>query len=454
MTAKSQDTAIVKPRAIGGFPEWLPEEKLVEERFLRVIREEFERFGFSPIETPAVERQEVLTAKGIENKEIYALSRLAAAEGEDPATDLALHFDLTVPLARYVAQHFGKLTFPFRRYQMQKVWRGERPQAGRFREFYQCDIDIIGNGSLDPLNDAEIPAVIHAIFSRLEIGRFQIRLNNRKVLQGLLERDGVPAERFAEALRAIDALEKVGTARTVADLVAGTGLAEPAAEALVARLTDAVDLAALAALEGSDVLAEGVRDLTAVAQALEALGVPDEAWRIDLAIARGLDYYTGTVYETQLLDRPEIGSVCSGGRYDNLAGNYIRQHLPGVGISIGLSRLLARLFEVGTVVPGPATPAEVLVTVMDRAQLAYNLGLARDLRAAGLRTEVYSEPRKLGDQLKYAARKGFRCAVIAGDSEAGAGTAQLKDLAAGSQSVIARADLVATVRALLAEAPA
>ena len=241
------ETRIVKPRPISGFPEWLPEQKIVENRLLTIIREEFERHGFAQIETPAVENREILSAKGVIDKEIYGLSRLAAAEGEDPSTDLALHFDLTVPLARYVAQHFGSLTFPFRRYQMQKVWRGERPQAGRFREFYQCDIDIIGNGSLSTLNDAEIPCVIHAIFSRAGIGDFVIRMNNRKVLQGFIRSLGLDDDALPEALRIIDELEKIGAEAVGRLLAERTGLAATAVDRLMAFVTDAPDPGSLGA---------------------------------------------------------------------------------------------------------------------------------------------------------------------------------------------------------------
>ena len=233
---------IVKPQPVSGFPEWLPEQKLVEERWLATIRREFARYGFTPIETPAIERKEVLSAKGVVEKEIYALSRLAAGEGEDPTTEMALHFDLTVPLARYVAQHFANLTFPFRRYQIQKVWRGERPQAGRFREFYQCDIDVVGNGSLGLLNDAEMPCVIHSIFSQLGIGRFVVRVNNRKILQGFLESIGAPPERTTMALRVIDTLEKVGRDQVAADLQSQVGLDPASAGRLLDFLTAEADL--------------------------------------------------------------------------------------------------------------------------------------------------------------------------------------------------------------------
>ena len=431
------DTPILKPRAIGGFPEWLPDEQLVEARFVSIIRTTFERFGFTPIETPAVERTEVLTAKGVVDKEIYTLSRLAAAEEEEPGTDLALHFDLTVPTARYVAQHLNRLVFPFRRYQIQKVWRGERPQAGRFREFYQCDIDIIGNGSLSPMADAEIPVVIHTIFRDLDIGGAVVRINNRKLLQGLIESHGVSADRFGAALRAIDALEKIGRDGVQAALVDDVGMDGADAVRLLGLVAAPVAAPQDLAGQGQGVLFDtGLSELTQVVDGMRALGMPDDGYRIDLTIARGLDYYTGTVYETQLTGLPKIGSVCSGGRYDDLASAYTRTRLPGVGISIGLTRLLARVLEAKLVKPGAQTPARVLVTTMDRSRLADYLAIAAHLRAAAINTEVYVEPKKLGDQLKYADRKGFRYAVIAGDEEFAAGTVQVKNLAAQSQQTV------------------
>ncbi|MGK9235674.1 histidine--tRNA ligase [Inquilinus limosus] len=444
------ETRIVKPQPISGFPEWLPEEKLVEDRILRIIREEYERYGFTPIETAAVERREILTAKGIVEKEIYALSRLAAGEGEDPSTDMALHFDLTVPTARYVAQNAARLTFPFRRYQIQKVWRGERPQAGRFREFYQADIDVIGNGSLGFLADAEIPCVINAIFSRIGIGEFVIRINNRKLLQGYLADQGLSAEGVGAALKVIDAIEKVSRERTIADLSAQAGVDAAAAERIVDLVTRPVTIDDLRAIEGGVLYREGLDELGQVADGLAAFQVPARRWRIDLAIVRGLDYYTGTVYETQLVANPEVGSICSGGRYEDLASNYTRQKLPGVGISIGVTRLLSRLFDAGLLKPGAATPAPVLVTVMDRAQLPYYLGLATTLRAGGIATELFTEGRKVGDQLKYADKKGFRLAVIAGETEIAAGTAVLKDLVSGEQQTHPQGELVEAVRRVLA----
>jgi histidyl-tRNA synthetase len=444
------DHPIVKPQPLSGFPEWLPEEKLVEDRFLAIIRRNFALYGFTPVETPAVERKEVLRAKGVDAKEIYALSRLAAeTEGGDGQTEMALHFDLTVPLARYVAQHFGKLTFPFRRYQIQKVWRGERPQAGRFREFYQCDIDIVGNGSLGLMADAEIPSVIAAVFSDLAIGRFKIRINNRKVLQGLMRAEGIGEDQQPAFLRTIDALEKVGRQRVAAMLAEDEGLGAAAADRLLAQLDRGADLDGLAGAVDDPLLREGIEELRGVAEGLAALGVDPDHWEIDLSIARGLNYYTGTVYETRLVDHPEVGSICSGGRYDNLASTFTRQTLPGVGISIGLTRMLARLFEAGIVAPGAKSPAPVLVTVMDQAYLANCLAAAAELRRAGIATEVFTDQKKLGQQLKYADQKGFRVVVILGEDEVEHDRVQLKLLDTSEQHSHPRAKLVEAVEAAL-----
>ncbi len=443
------DRKIVKPRPVSGFPEWLPEQKLVEQRILDVIREEFERYGFGPIETPAIERKEVLAAKGVVEKEIYALSRLAAGEGEDAATEMALHFDLTVPLARYVAQHFNDLVFPFRRYQIQKVWRGERPQAGRFREFYQCDIDTVGSGKLSLLNDAEVPLVIHGIFSRLGIGRFVIRVNNRKILQGFLAHLGLPVEGGAVALRAVDALDKIGRDKVLAELEGRAGLNADQAERLVDFITARPTLDDLAGMADEPMFQQGVAELAEVAQGMRDLGMPEECWQVDLSIARGLDYYTGTVYETVLVDNPEIGSICSGGRYDDLAGTFTKQALPGVGISIGLTRLLSRLFDAGLLTPDMKTPAQAIVTIMDPAFRSECLAIAAELRAAGINTELFTQDRKLGHQLKYADRKGLPVAVIAGESEFAAGTVVLKDLRSGEQTTHPRDGVGEAVRSLL-----
>lgn len=457
----------VAAERISGFPEWLPEQKLVEEAFLRTIRGVFERFGFTPIETPAVERTAVLTAKGGVEKEIYALTRLAgvAAAGAgstasatpgDRLPELALHFDLTVPTARYVAQHFGKLCFPFRRYQIQKVWRGERPQAGRFREFYQCDIDIIGHESLSLLNDAEILCVIDQVFTELGVGDFRIRINNRKILEGYLDSLGLGDSSRGPALRILDSLEKVGREQVATELRGDLGLSAATIDGLLHFLQSSAELGALDCLamlrrfDHGQQFALGVEELGRVLDGLTAFGVSPQRYAVDVSIARGLDYYTGTVYETRLLDAPQLGSVCSGGRYDDLAANFTTKRLPGVGISIGLTRLLSQLFEAGVVKVGKSTTADVLVTVMNQQYLPQCIALAAQLRLAGIATELFTEPKNLGAQLKYAARKGFAVVVLLGDSEVAEDRVTLRHMATAKQSTVARHDLVQAVVAAMA----
>jgi histidyl-tRNA synthetase len=445
---------------MSGFPELLPAQQLVFNRCLEIVRRTFERHGFTPIETPAVERKEVLTAKGGNDKEIYALSRLAAGPGEDAETDYALHFDLTVPLARYVAQHKDKLVFPFRRYQIQKVWRGERPQAGRYRELYQCDIDVIGRGSVSLLADAELPSVIYHVFREMNIGHFVIRVNNRRLLQGFLDLAGVPTDRVGDVLHTVDAWEKIGRAAVAQALINKVGLNETLTERILAFLsssqgkpTDAVldDLrrqVTTSQAEQHD-FGRGVQELQTVVEGMRSLGVPEDYFEIDLSIARGLDYYTGTVYETRLTAHPDLGSICSGGRYDDLASYFTNEKLPGVGISIGLSRLVLRLLDAGVLKPGPSTPAIVLVTTLDQARLQDYLKIGAALREGGIATEVFLERARLGDQLRYASRKGFRFAVIAGEDEFASDQVKLKDLATATEQVIPRAQLVAHVLSLL-----
>lgn len=445
--------ATVTPKPMSGFPELLPAEQLVFNRCIDIIRATFERYGFAPIETPSVERKDVLTSKGGNEKEIYALARLAAAPGESADTDFALHFDLTVPLARYVAQHKDKLIFPFRRYQIQKVWRGERSQAGRYREFYQCDIDVIGRGSLGLLADVEVPSVIYEIFRAMDIGAFQIRVNNRRMVQGFLESIGVTPGQLAETLHAIDDLEKIGRDKVRAALLARAGIGDAQADQVLAFAASAAGLSAEAALAALRALpadnalfAQGLSELTTVVEGVRSLGVPDAYFAIDLTVVRGLDYYTGTVYETRLHAHPDLGSICSGGRYDDLASFFTNEKLPGVGISIGLSRLVFRLIEAGVLKPGPVTPALALITTMDPAHMHDYLRIASALRAAGVATEVYLERKSLGDQLKYANRKGFRFAVIAGSDEFAVGSVVLRDLATGEQRAVPAASLAAEVQ--------
>ena len=449
--------SLIQPKTPPGVMELLPREQVAFQRFLDTIRQGYERFGFLPIETPVFELAEVLLTKsgGETEKQVYFVQSTGALQqGKRP--ELALRFDLTVPLARYVAEHEHALAFPFRRYQMQRVYRGERNQKGRFREFYQCDIDVIGKDTLPLAFDAEIPAVIHHVFTALDVGGFTIRINNRKIVQGLLEAKSVvdPEARMA-ALREIDRLPKVGPEPVRTALrAAPIGLSEEAAAEILSlagpvgsqdRLI--ADLRALADRSGTPRLTEGVEELAAVVAGMRALGVPDANFTIDLSITRGLDYYTGTVYETFLNDYPGIGSVCSGGRYDDLASHYTKSKLPGVGISIGATRLFYQLREAGLI--KPASTGAVLVTQLDPALTADYYRLAAELRAAGIATEIHLEPAKIARQLKYADRAGIRFAVLMGSDEAARGTVTVKDLDAGGQEEVARPDLAAHLRSRL-----
>lgn len=454
MKAENVSTGIVIPQAIGGFPEWLPQEKILEQKMLDIIRSGYERFGFVPIETPAVERKEVLTAKGGNEKEIYALTRLVADENErDDSSSLALHFDLTVPLARYVAQHHRELAFPFRRYQMQKVWRGERPQAGRFREFYQCDIDVIGDEELSPMTDAEIPSIIYQIFTEMNIGPFLIRINNRKVLQGYFASQGIPREKQSLAMRVVDKLEKIGVSQVITELVETVNISEMVARLVVEFVDRKVSSKSvseeLLSICTDDLYREGVKELEAVINGIRALGVPDSNFQIDLGIARGLDYYTGTVYETTLVNHPGIGSICSGGRYDDLASHFIDRKLPGVGISIGVTRLLSKLITAGVLKAEVATMAPVLITSLDGTRMFDYLRLASTLRESGVNAEVYLESKKIGVQLRYANRKGFFLAVIAGSVEFEKSIVLLKNLKTGDQQEVVMSDLTGVIKNLL-----
>jgi histidyl-tRNA synthetase len=486
---------MISPRTMPGVLELLPAEQIAFQRMLEVVRHGFERYGFLPIETPAIEFSEILLTKtgGETERQVYFVQSTGALEksttvtpepvglgmavppatapggsgagesdaaaGTDPppatpTPELALRFDLTVPLARYVAEHEHQLNFPFRRYQIQRVYRGESPQRGRFREFYQCDIDVVGRDTLDIRHDAEIPAVISTVFEELGIGPFTIRLNNRKLMHGLLDSWGVPAQHHGVFLREIDKLEKRGVEAVAASLDAVEN--GPSLDTLTRGLRglrrsesheDALGmLDALA--DGSPgagpSLESGIEELRVVLETIRHLGVPEQRYCLDLAIARGLDYYTGTVYETTLDAHPEIGSICSGGRYDDLASHYTDSRLPGVGISIGLTRLFWQLRERG-LVPTAGTSADVLITLMDDDGLGEALGLATVLRAAGLRVESVLAASRLGKQIKYADRAGIRFAVIAGSDERSRGVVTVKDLTAQTQQEVAPEDLVAVL---------
>jgi histidyl-tRNA synthetase len=445
----------VTPRTPPGTLELLPREQIAFQHMLDVIRKGYERFGFVPVETPVFERRDVLLTKsgGETEKQVYFVQSTGAMKQGNEA-ELALRFDLTVPLARYVAEHERELAFPFRRYQIQKVYRGERPQKGRFREFYQCDIDVIGKDSLDPAYDAELPAIIVQIFDELGVGDFTIHFSNRKVLLGLLAGWGLDdVEKQKLALREVDKLAKIGVDAVAAALIE---LGLPAAKAhdlltLLAQDTSKeATLAALTALGSENtVFNEGVGDLRQMIDALKALGVPDRRTRLDLSIARGLDYYTGTVYETMIDAHPEFGSVCSGGRYENLASHYTRSHLPGVGLSIGLTRLYDQL-RASDLLPAVPSRVQMLITQFDVAERAAYLALATDLRRAGFRVENYLTPAKLEKQMKYADKAGIPLVLIMGPDEIAKGTVVVKNLARKTQTDVPRDELRVRLPELLA----
>ncbi len=446
---------MIKPRTPPGVMELLPREQIAFQRMLDTIRRSFEGFGFLPVETPVFELSDVLLTKsgGDTERQVYFVQSTGALEkAEGGRPDMALRFDLTVPLARYVAEHEHELAFPFRRYQMQRVYRGERAQRGRFREFYQCDIDVIGKDSLSPRYDAEIPAVIHAVFKALGLGGFTIWMNHRKLLRGYFEGLGIDGERQLLVLRELDKLDKRG-ADAVRDTLLGEGfeLAPDVVGKLMAfsqvRSSGHDDaLARLDALgQGTPLFEEGRDELRAALERLKAMGVPESDYAINLSIARGLDYYTGMVYETTLDDYPQIGSICSGGRYDDLASHYTKSKLPGVGISIGLTRLFWQLREAGLVDLADST-VDVLVTLIDDDGLDHALALSQSLRAAGLNVEAQLEPRKLGRQLQYADRAGIRFVVIRGGDEAARGVVAVKDLRRGEQFEVAEDELAGALQ--------
>ncbi|MGY0504164.1 histidine--tRNA ligase [Luteimonas sp. e5] len=444
-----REAILIKPRTPPGVLELLPGEQIAFQRMLDDIRTGFESFGFLPVETPVFELSEVLLTKsgGETERQVYFVQSTGALEkfaegGGQGRPELALRFDLTVPLARYVAQHEHALTFPFRRYQMQRVYRGERAQRGRFREFYQCDIDVIGKDSLSPRHDAEIPAVIHAVFERLGIGEFTIWLNHRKLLRGFFEGLGIEEARQDAVLRELDKLDKRGEDAVRETLISTEfGLDADTTERLLAfsRLRSEGHADALEKLQalgsGSEQFEQGRAELIATLEQLRAMGLPESRYAVNLSIARGLDYYTGIVYETTLDAHPEIGSICSGGRYDDLASHYSKSRLPGVGISIGLSRLFWQLREAG-LVQAARSSVDVLVGLLAEADFADALALSQQLRADGLRVETQMEPRKIARQFQYADRAGIRFVALRGEGERAAGTVTLKDLSDGKQETI------------------
>ena len=441
--------AKMTPRTLSGFMELLPQPQQQMERMMQILRETYALYGFTPLDTPVIEASEVLLAKGggETEKQIYRFQKGDA--------DLALRFDLTVPLAKYVALHGGELSFPFRRYQIGKVYRGERAQRGRFREFYQADIDVIGDGKLDITNEAEIPSIIYQTFTRLGLKRFQIRVNNRKILNGFYAMLGL-TEQSGAIMRTVDKLDKIGPDKVRELLLSDCGLREDqAAEILRFIAITGSNAEVLAALEGymgrHELFDTGLSELKTVVKYLADFGVPEENFAVDLTIARGLDYYTGTVYETTLLDHPEIGSVCSGGRYDNLAEYYTDRQLPGVGISIGLTRLFYVLGEQGMLNPDlPTAPADVLVLPMTE-DLAPAISLSTRLRGAGVRTQLYTEQKKFKAKMNYADKIGVPYVIFLGDDEIAAGVVACKDMKTGEQTKLPFAETLDLIRSGLAE---
>ena len=421
------ENKIVEPRTLPGFMELLPEEQIQFNNIKKIIQETYEKFGFLPIDTPIIESSEVLLAKagGETEKQIYRFNK-----GD---TDLSLRFDLTVPLAKYVAKNYGVLTFPFRRYQIGKVYRGERTQRGRYREFYQCDIDIIGDGELGIMNDAEIPSIIYNIFSQLDFGKFTIRFNNRKLLGGFF-RSLELEEKVTDILRIVDKIDKVGK-DAVTEMLEELEISKEIANKIVEFISKKENI--IEYLETLNIEDEtfklGLEEIKIVSKYMSDFGIPEEYYRIDLSIARGLDYYTGTVYETILDEHPEIGSVCSGGRYDNLAGFYTNKKLPGVGISIGLTRLFYVLNEYKLMKSNEQKSISKVIIIPMVEDLSYPIKVATALRERGINTEIYLEPKAMKKKMNYANKQNIPYAIIIGEDEVVNEKVTIKNMITGEQ---------------------
>ncbi len=441
-------TKLIEPRTLKGFRDYPPALMIPRERMLEQARAVYRSYGFAPIDTPALEYAEILLGKTDADAEVQKIIYRFTDHGD---RDVALRFDLTVPFARFAAENIGKLGTPFKRYHMGPVWRGENTGKGRYREFWQCDFDTIGTTS--NAADAETALVIHDLMHALGFERFEIRVNTRLVLNGLLEELGL-AEKTEPLLRALDKLGKVKREEVQAEMAAKAGVTdEQAQRVLQLALTEGSNDEILARLErdfgGNAQAREGTARLREVLQVARAAGIADGFLRLDLSIARGLDYYTGTIFETFLTDLPQIGSVCSGGRYDNLAGLFTKQALPGVGASLGLDRLIGAMEELH-LLPNVATPAPVFVVQFTAERLGEYQALARSLRAASIGVEVYPEAKKVGQQLQYAEKRGFRVALIAGPEEFAQGVWKIKDLARREEKTAAAAQVLETLRGLLA----
>lgn len=423
----------IQPKTLPGFMELLPSDQILFNRLYDTIRGVYESFGFLPLDTPTIEYSEILLAKagGETEKQIYRFNK-----GDH---DLSLRFDLTVPLARYVSEHYADLTFPFKRYQMSKVFRGERPQKGRYREFYQCDIDIIGNETLPLIYDAEMPAVIYNIFKKLNIGDFIIRINNRKILNGFFEYLGL-SESATDVLRIIDKLDKIGidnVKEELLNIVSDINIIDKIIEFISIKGTNEEIINSLNNLNIDNlVFNEGINELKSVIKYLDLYGVSESNYTIDLTIARGLDYYTGTVYETNLKEYPGLGSICSGGRYDNLTEYYTSQHLPGIGVSIGLTRLFSQLKSEGIITDDKKSLIDILVLPMDDEVLKYSMDIANRLREQNKKVDICYTGKNIKNKMKYADKLGVKKVIIIGDNEVANNTLVLKDMELGTQDVI------------------
>lgn len=423
---------LIQPRTLKGFRDYLPEVMLPRERIVEIAKEVYKRYGFSPIDTPVLEYLEILTGKGSEetDRQMYRFE-------DHGGRQVGMRFDLTIPLARFAAQHIGSLGTPFKRYHIAPVWRGESPQAGRYREFMQCDFDTIGTESV--VSDIETGLVIHDLLDAIGISNFTIKINNRQVLSGLLEKHEL-TQQTVPVLRSLDKLDKIGPDKVAAEMQTAAGVtAEQAAQVLqLAQIQGSPEdmlAAAEKLVQGNEVGEQGIDRLRQIVAALDTCSISKQRYQVDVAIARGLDYYTGVIFETTLGDLPSIGSVCSGGRYDDLAGLYTKQHLPGIGASLGLDRLLAAMEKL-EMLPKVRTPAPVMIAFFDKLRLPDYLLLSRAVRAAGIGVELFPDPKRLGQQLKYADSRGFQLAIIAGSNELDAGTCQVKNLASGASTEV------------------
>ncbi len=441
----SRMSDLITPQTLKGFRDYLPTAMMARERLMEVARQVYRSYGFSPIDTPALEYANILLGKGGDesDKQLFRFT-------DSGERDVALRFDLTVPFARFTAEHLSEIGIPFKRYHLATVWRGEKPQKGRYREFMQCDFDTIGTTS--NAADIETLLVIHDLLVQIGFERFTVRVNNRMVLTGLLDKLGL-TEKSGGVLRVLDKLAKIGRDAVIAEMTEKVGTTvEQAAQVLDLASLQGSNFEILDRLEtllqGSETGLQGVARLRELCLVSQQAGIPTERLQLDVSIARGLDYYTGTIYETFLTDLPGIGSVCSGGRYDNLAGLFTKEKLPGVGASLGLDRLLAAMEELG-LVEQTSTPAKVMVACFEAERIGDYCRIGRVLRQAGIGVEVYPDPKKVGQQLKYADRKGFRLALIAGSNEFAKGVWQVKDLKAMQQTEVAEADLVAHIQTAL-----